>query len=79
MDNPKIKIESDGIRTVVYIDGKKIERCTSLDFHANVDNGIHVCWNGKTQKEDESGHLIIENDEIATEEFRYDSNEAVVD
>lgn len=78
MDNPKIKIESDGMRTVVYIDGKKIERCTSLDFRANVDNGIHVCWNGKTQKEDEGGHLIIENDEIATEEFRYDSNEAVV-
>jgi hypothetical protein len=78
MDSPKIRIESDGMRTVVYIDGKKIERCTSLDFHANVDNGIRVYWNGTTQKEDENGHLIIENDEIATEEFHYDSNEAVV-
>lgn len=79
MDNPKIRIESDGMRTVVYIDGKKIERCTSLDFHANVDNGINIYWNGTMQKEDENGHLIIENDEIATEEFHYDSNEAVVD
>lgn len=79
MDNPKIRIESDGIRTIVYLDGKEVERCMSLNFHANVENGVHVQWSGTRQKEDENGHLIIENDKISTEEFRYDSHKAVVD
>ncbi len=79
MENPKIKIESDGIRTIVYLDGKKVERCTSINFHADVEDSIRAQWSGTTQKEDENGHLIIENDEIATEEFHYDSHEAVVD
>lgn len=79
MENPKIKIESDGIKTVVYLDGKKVERCTAINFHADVEDAIHVQWSGTTQKEDENGHLIVENDEIATEEFHYDNQEAVVD
>lgn len=76
MDSPKIKIESDGIRAEVYIDGKEVKRCTSIDFHGYVDGGVHIQWSGTTQKEDKSGHLIIENDEIATEEFHYDNYEA---
>lgn len=79
MDNPKIKIESDGVRTEVYLDGEKVDSCTSLNFHATVENGIHVTWNGTKHKKDESGHLIVENDEIMTEEFCYDSHKAVVD
>lgn len=75
MDNPKIKIESDGICTKVYLDGEKIKNCTSINFHADVENGIHVQWNGTKHKEDENGHLIIENDEIAAEEFHYDNKE----
>lgn len=75
MDNPKIKIESDGMRTFVYLDGKEIKHGTSINFHADVENGIHVQWNGTKHKEDENGHLIIENDEVATEEFCYDSND----
>ena len=79
MENPKIRIESDGMRTIAYLDGKEIKRCTSLDFHADSEGSIHVWWNGITQKEDENGHLIIENDEIVTEEFHYDNYEAVAD
>lgn len=73
MENPKIRIESDGIRTYVYLDGKEVKHCTSLNFHANVDNGVYVQWNGTMLTEDENGHLIIENDEIVTKEFHYDS------
>lgn len=79
MKTLKIKIESDGISTVVYLDGKKVERCTEINFHADVENNIHVQWSGKTQKEDENGHLIVENDKIVTEEFHYDNQEAVED
>lgn len=75
MDNPKIRIESDGIRAIVYLDGKKVKHCTSIDFYGSVDGDIHIQWSGTTKKEDENGHLIIENDEIATEKFHYDSKE----
>lgn len=73
MDNPKIRIESDGIRTEVYLDGEKVDSCISLDFHATVDDGIHVEWNGEKHKKDDNGKLVIENDDIVTEEFHYDS------
>lgn len=78
MDNPKIRIESDGITTKVYLDGKKI-RCTSIDFHGDVDNGLHIKWDGTFLKEDANGVVYTLNDEIATEEFHYDSNEKVED
>ena len=32
MKNPKLRIESDGIVTEVYIDGKKVEKATMADF-----------------------------------------------
>ena len=32
MDNPKLKIESDGNNTEVYFDGKKIESAISVTF-----------------------------------------------
>ena len=75
MEKPKIKIESDGMITKVYIDGKKVERCTSINFCADVEDGIHIQWSGTKQKEDENGHLIIENDEIVEEKFHYDNQE----
>lgn len=79
MDNPKIKIESDGLRTEVWINGEKVKNCTQLDFHADVADGFHVKWSGKTNKCDESGRLCIENDEIVKEEFCYDNNGAVIE
>lgn len=77
MDNPKIRIESDGHFAEVYLDGKKVG-CTSLDFHGDVGETIHIKWDGVMQKRDEKGDPIIENHEVATEEFHYDSHKAVV-
>lgn len=74
----KIRIESNGYFAKVYLDGKKV-RCTSLDFHGKVDNGLHITWDGIMQKTDEKGDPVIENDKVATEEFHYDNYKAVVD
>jgi hypothetical protein len=37
MNNPKIRIESDGKKTEVYINGKEVKRATMVDFHFNHD------------------------------------------
>lgn len=76
MENPKIRIESDGKIARVYLNGEHI-RGTLIDFsfHAGVENDIHIKWDGVMQKLDENGNLYIENDEIATEEYHYDSRE----
>lgn len=78
MDNPKIRIESDGHFAEVYLDGEKI-RCASLDFHGAVGDDIHIKWDGVMQKLNENGDPRIENGEVATEEFHYDKRKAVVD
>lgn len=72
MKNPKIKIESDGITAIVYLDGKEIP-CTSIDFHGDVENGLYIEWHGTMVKRDENGITCVENDEVVTEEFHYDS------
>lgn len=75
MDNPKIRIESDGVTAVICLDGEHI-RSTLLDFsfHGDVDeNGIHIKWDGIKQKLNENGMPYVENDEVATEEFHYDN------
>lgn len=76
MDNPKIRIESDGIATIVYLNGERV-RCTSLDFHGDVAGGIHVEWDGIFIKEDENGKTLIENGEVVTEEFHYGNREVM--
>lgn len=78
MDRPTIKIESDGITAKVYLNGEHI-KCTSLDFHGDIENGLHIKWDGVMQKRDEKGDPIIENHEVVTEEFHYDNHKAVVD
>lgn len=78
MDRPTIKIESDGITAKVYLNGKHI-KCTSLDFHGDVENGLHIKWDGVMQKLDENSNPYVENDEVVTEEFHYDNRKAVVD
>ena len=32
MENPKLRIESDGSITEIYIDGKKVDKATMADF-----------------------------------------------
>ncbi len=76
MENPKIKIESDGITATVFLNGEKV-RCTQIDFHGDVENGLHIKWDGVMCKSDENGMTLIENDEVVTEKFHYDSYEAV--
>ncbi len=78
MENPKIKIESDGVTAIVYLNGEKI-KCTQLDFHGDIKNGLHIKWDGVMQKLNENGTVCVENDEVVTEKFHYDSHEAVVD
>lgn len=79
MENPKIRIESDGITANVYLNGENIG-ATLLDFsfHGDVENGIHIKWHGVMHKKNEKGMPYVENNEIATEEFHYDSREAGV-
>jgi hypothetical protein len=47
MENPKLRIESDGKHTEIYIDGKQIERVTDIDFvffHSIDENdGLPAC------------------------------------
>lgn len=76
MDNPKIKIESDGKTAVVYLDGEHIKSpLLDFSFHGDVGNGIRIKWDGVMYKLDENENPYVENDEIATEEFHYDSKE----
>lgn len=78
MDNPKIKIESDGITAVVYLNGKHIKgKLIDFSFHGDAENNIHIKWDGTFLKRDEKGRPCIENDEIVTEEFHYDSDRTV--
>ena len=43
MKNPKLRIESDGEITEVYIDGKKVEKATMADFHFHAEPGYVEC------------------------------------
>lgn len=82
MDNPKIRIESDGKTAHIYLNGEHIRSpLIDFSFHGDVENGIHIKWSGVIQKLDENGRPYIENGEVATEEFHYDSRkqEAVMD
>lgn len=75
MDNPKIRIESDGKRAEVFLDGEEI-RCILLDFHGEVAEGkVSIKWSGKKQKLDENGSLCIEDNDLVIESFCHDSNE----
>lgn len=77
MDNPKIRIESNGVNAKVWLNDEDIS-ATLLDFlfHGDVKHGIHIKWDGVMNKLNENGMPYVENDKIATEEFHYDSCEA---
>lgn len=79
MDNPKIRIESDGNTAIIHLDGKRIRwQLLDFSFHGDIEHGIHIKWDGVKQRLDESGNPYVENDEVATEEFHYDNRKAVV-
>ena len=77
IENPKIMIVSDGDITIIHLNGEHI-RAESIEFLAHkgeFEDRVVIC-NGIIQKKDESGHAIIENDEIARQKFHYDSRES---
>lgn len=80
MDNPKIKIESDGKTAVIYLDGKNIPT-TLLDFsfHGDVENGVHIKWDGIMYQLSENGVPLVQGDKVVTEKFNYDSREEVTE
>jgi hypothetical protein len=68
MNNPKIRIESDGNKTEVYIDGQKIENGTNVDFHAGPVNLEHnVQCTVMRYKTDADGKHVIENGSLVKE------------
>lgn len=80
MEYPKIRIESDGVTAKVWLNEEDIS-ATLLDFsfHGDVENGIRIKWDGVMNKRNEKGMAYVENNEIATEEFHYDSRGVVQD
>jgi len=67
MENPKIRIESDGkIITQVYIDGEKVNQATMCDLHFHAEVGEVSCVVERL-KTDEHGKVIHINDKIVRE------------
>lgn len=78
MDNPNIRIESDGITTAVHLNGKHI-RTKELNFHADSKDGLNIRWDGILVKENKDGEALIQNEDFVTEKFSYTFPEEVVD
>ena len=64
MINPKLRIESDGIITEIYIDGVKVERATECLFHAEP---VEVICNVEKFKIDKSENIVVKRNELAKE------------
>lgn len=65
MENPKIRIESDGRYTQVWVDGEKIsDRVCAIDFHAEPNE---VYCETEEYVKDKDGKHIIKNDEVLRE------------
>lgn len=78
IENPKIKIVSDGNRTILHLNGENARgRLLDFSFHADVETGkaIVVC-EGKLNKTDKMGNIAIKDDKVVEEKFRYDSRES---
>ena len=68
MDNPKIRIESDGHITEVWIDGQKVEKATMADFEFRAEPWEVYCKLEKYQL-DKDGGIIVKNDEPLKEKI----------
>lgn len=66
MENPKIRIESNGRITEVWIDGQKVEKATMADFEFHAEP-LEVYCEIEKYKLDKDGNKIIENDEMLKE------------
>ena len=66
MENPKIRIESDGNVTEVWIDGQKVGKATMADFEFHAEPFEVYCELEKYQH-DKDGNLIVKNDELLKE------------
>ena len=66
MENPKIRIESNGYITEVYFNGKKIENARLLDFIFHAEP-LEVLCEAKKVKLDENGEVVFDGDEVVTE------------
>jgi hypothetical protein len=70
MKNPKVRIESDGLYTEVYIDGEKVDMAVAVDFHfyhnSQSDEPIAKCKLIRNRTH-ESGAVMLGNNEILRE------------
>lgn len=68
MVNPKIRIESDGYITEIWVDGQKVDRVTMADFAFHAEP-FEVRCELEKYKIDKDGKPIFENDEVLKEAF----------
>lgn len=70
MTNPKILIQTDGESTELYIDGKKVNDKTLIDFCFHVgDDGIRLKY--EKFATDEHGLVIVnEDNELVKEKYK---------
>lgn len=58
MENPKIRIESDGHITEVWIDGQKVEKATMADFEFHAEPFEVYCELEKYQLDKDGGIIV---------------------
>lgn len=69
MDNPKIRIESDGRITEVWIDGEKVSKnATMLDFNFHAEP-LQVYCEIEQYELDKDGNKIVKNNELLKEKM----------
>lgn len=69
MDNSKIRIESDGYLTHVWIDGERVSNnATMLDFNFHAEP-LRVYCEIEQYRLDKDGNKIIKNDELLKEKM----------
>jgi len=64
MENPKLRIETDGKTTEIYIDGQQVLGACMLDIHAEP---FEVYCKLEKYKRDAEGQYIVEKDELLRE------------
>lgn len=74
MENPKVRIESDGQKTEVYINGEKVKTGTMIDFHFRhdvFDDEPYRVTCALTQNVfNDDGLVVIKDNEIVTQTLK---------
>ena len=68
MENPKLRIESDGFITEVYIDGEKVKYIASYDFHAEI---LKATCTIEKRIENEKGTIIPDTGKVKIENLDF--------